>query len=150
MSVRSVHRNTKKIHQKYFRSIIKITRNRYPSLLNFFFNRDKLQKPLNFDNYKDRFRLLLQLEEIQMQKDIRHYDMKEVEFEQDRTDRRFLTLEVSTHLNCSWLEYVCLRFYPALPPCCIPSFYILRSISPFQGDMLLIFYIGKGILLYQK
>ena len=40
-----------------------------------------------------------------MQKDIRHYDMKEVKFEQD-TDRRFLTLEVSTHLNCTWLEYV--------------------------------------------
>ena len=29
-----------------------------------------------------------------MQKDIRHYDMKDVEFEQDRSDRRFLTLEV--------------------------------------------------------
>ena len=70
-----------------------------PITAQFFSDRDKLQKPLNFDNYKDRFRLLLQLEEIQMQKDIRHYDMKEVEFEQDRTDRRFLTLEVSTHLN---------------------------------------------------
>ena len=34
-----------------------------------------------------------------MQKDIRHYDMKEVKFEQDGTDRRFLTLEVSTYLT---------------------------------------------------
>ena len=34
-----------------------------------------------------------------MQKDIRHYDMKEVEFEQDRSDRKFLTLEVSTRLT---------------------------------------------------
>ena len=33
-----------------------------------------------------------------MQKDIRHYDMKEVVFEQDRVDRRFLTLEVSSSL----------------------------------------------------
>ena len=65
--------------------------------MSFFFSlviREQLEKPLNFDNYKDRFRLLLQLEEIQMQKDIRHYDMKDVEFEQDRSDRRFLTLEV--------------------------------------------------------
>lgn len=75
-----------------------------------FSNRDKLQKPLNFESYKDRFRLLLQLEEIQMQKDIRHYDMKEVEFEQDRTDRRFLTLEVSTRLTCTCLKYLFLMF----------------------------------------
>lgn len=62
-----------------------------------------------------------------MQKDIRHYDMKEVEFEQDRTDRKFLTLEVSTHLNCTCLKYVFLRFDPDLPPCCIPSFYRKRN-----------------------
>lgn len=57
--------------------------------------REQLEKPLTFDSYKDRFRLLLQLEEIQMKKDIRHYDLKEVEMEEDRTDRRFLILEVS-------------------------------------------------------
>lgn len=56
--------------------------------------REQLEKPLTFDSYKDRFRLLLQLEEIQMKKDIRHYDLKEVEMEEDRTDRRFLILEV--------------------------------------------------------
>ena len=39
--------------------------------------------------------MLLHLEELQMQKDIRNYDMKEVVFQQDRTDRRFLILEVS-------------------------------------------------------
>ena len=32
-----------------------------------------------------------------MQKDIRKYDMKEVEFQQDREDRRFLILEVSKY-----------------------------------------------------
>lgn len=57
--------------------------------------REQLEKPLTFDSYKDRFRLLLQLEEIQMKNDIRFYDMKEVEMEEDRTDRRFLILEVS-------------------------------------------------------
>ena len=39
--------------------------------------------------------MLLHIEEIQMQKDIRNYDMKGVEFEQERADRKFLTLEVS-------------------------------------------------------
>ena len=39
--------------------------------------------------------MLLHIEEIQMQKDIRNYDMKGVEFEQERADRRFLILEVS-------------------------------------------------------
>ena len=39
--------------------------------------------------------MLLHIEEIQMQKDIRNYDMKGVEFDQDGTDRRFLMLKVS-------------------------------------------------------
>ena len=45
--------------------------------------------------------MLLHIEEIQMQKDIRNYDMKGVEFDQDRTDRRFLILEVSEKFACS-------------------------------------------------
>ena len=39
--------------------------------------------------------MLLHVEELQMQRDIRNYDMKGVEFQQERTDRRFLILEVS-------------------------------------------------------
>lgn len=39
--------------------------------------------------------MLLHVEEFQMQKDIRNYDMKGVTFRQERMDRRFLTLEVS-------------------------------------------------------
>ena len=39
--------------------------------------------------------MLLHVEELQMQKDIRNYDMKGVVFQQERGDRRFLTLEVS-------------------------------------------------------
>ena len=57
------------------------------------FCRQELEKPLNFDNYKSKFRLLLQIEEIQMQKDIRHYDMKEVVFNQD-PGKRLLILQV--------------------------------------------------------
>ena len=33
-----------------------------------------------------------------METDIRHYDMKEVVFEQDKADKRFLILEVSISL----------------------------------------------------
>lgn len=54
-----------------------------------------MEKELTFDNYKEKFDMLLHIEEIQMQKDIRNYDMKGVEFEQERTDRKFLILEVS-------------------------------------------------------
>ena len=45
--------------------------------------------------------MLLHIEEIQMQKDIRNYDMKGVEFDQDGTDRRFLMLKVSENFACS-------------------------------------------------
>lgn len=39
--------------------------------------------------------MLLHIEEIQKQKDIRNYDMEGKEFEQDSEDRRFLILTVS-------------------------------------------------------
>ncbi|XP_073243084.1 putative helicase mov-10-B.1 isoform X2 [Porites lutea] len=56
--------------------------------------RQRLEKELTFDNYKEKFDMLLHIEEIQMQKDIRNYDMKGVEFDQDGTDRRLLILKV--------------------------------------------------------
>lgn len=56
--------------------------------------RVRLDKTLNFDNYREKFSMLLHIEELQMQKDIRNYDMKGIEFQQDRADRRFLILEV--------------------------------------------------------
>ena len=58
-------------------------------------SRQRLEKKLNFDNYKEKLCMLLHVEELQMQKDIRNYDMKGVEFKQERLDRRFLILEVS-------------------------------------------------------
>lgn len=61
--------------------------------------RERLEKKLNFDNYEEKFGMLLHIEELQMQKDIRNYDMKGVEFQQERGDRRFLILEVSHRLG---------------------------------------------------
>jgi len=42
-----------------------------------------------------------------MEKDIRHYDMKEVVFEQDRADKRLLILEVGVVLL--FLKLSCYR-----------------------------------------
>ncbi|NWQ59485.1 SDE3 helicase, partial [Neopipo cinnamomea] len=43
-----------------------------------------LEAPLEADNYQEKFQLLLHLEEIQMEVDIRRYDMKDVTMVQDR------------------------------------------------------------------
>ncbi|KFV61329.1 Putative helicase MOV-10, partial [Dryobates pubescens] len=43
-----------------------------------------LEAPLHAENYQEKFQLLLHLEEIQMEVDIRRYDMKDVTMEQDR------------------------------------------------------------------
>ncbi|NXV78175.1 SDE3 helicase, partial [Atlantisia rogersi] len=44
----------------------------------------KLEAPLQAGNYQQKFQLLLHLEEIQMEVDIRRYDMKDVPMVQDR------------------------------------------------------------------
>lgn len=49
--------------------------------------------------------MLLHVEELQMQKDIRNYDMKGVVFQQEKGDSQFLILEVSHRLGTSvWTE----------------------------------------------
>ena len=59
--------------------------------------------------------MLLHIEEIQMQKDIRNYDMKGVEFEQERADKKFLILEVSEDFASSmtakhmWVRTECYK-----------------------------------------
>ena len=63
--------------------------------------RERLEKKLNYDNYQEKFGMLLHVEELQMQKDIRNYDMKGVVFQQEKGDRRFLVLEVSHWLGTS-------------------------------------------------
>ncbi|NWZ52354.1 SDE3 helicase, partial [Haliaeetus albicilla] len=44
-----------------------------------------LEAPLQAENYRQKFQLLLHLEEIQMEVDIRRYDMQDVPMVQDRT-----------------------------------------------------------------
>ena len=46
--------------------------------------RSLLEAPLQAGNYQQKFQLLLHLEEIQMEVDIRRYDMQDVPMVQDR------------------------------------------------------------------
>lgn len=58
-------------------------------------NRSSLEAPLEFDNYSEKFCLLLHLEEIQMEVDIHRYDMKNVSMFIDKYNKRLLVLKVS-------------------------------------------------------
>lgn len=70
-------------------------------------HRSLLEAPLRAGNYEKKFQLLLHLEEIQMEVDIRSYDMKDVTMKQDRT---LLVLDVCSR---SWWG----RREPGLPGC---------------------------------
>ncbi|KAM9001976.1 helicase MOV-10 isoform 1-T1 [Sarcophilus harrisii] len=56
----------------------------------------RLKTPLNWRNYEEKLQLLLYLEELQMEQDIRHYDLESVPMVWDLKDRNppLLTLEV--------------------------------------------------------
>ncbi|XP_027022292.2 putative helicase mov-10-B.1 [Tachysurus fulvidraco] len=54
----------------------------------------RLESPLDFYNYAERFELLLYLEERQMEVDIKKYDKHDVTMQIDRQNRRLLVLEV--------------------------------------------------------
>ncbi|XP_040888869.1 putative helicase mov-10-B.2 isoform X2 [Toxotes jaculatrix] len=53
-----------------------------------------LKCPLKMKNYSHRFHLLLHLEEIQMEVDIRKYDLQNQTMTQDQSSRKLLTLRV--------------------------------------------------------
>ncbi|XP_056414270.1 helicase MOV-10 [Hyla sarda] len=53
-----------------------------------------LTAPLAFNNYQEKFHLLLHLEEIQMEIDIRKYDQQRQTMEKDKRDHRLLILDV--------------------------------------------------------
>ncbi|XP_030077500.1 helicase MOV-10, partial [Microcaecilia unicolor] len=53
-----------------------------------------LASSLQFTNYNSRFQLLLHLEEIQMEVDIRRYDQTDMSMVQDNRNKRLLVLEV--------------------------------------------------------
>ncbi|XP_044071008.1 putative helicase mov-10-B.1 isoform X2 [Siniperca chuatsi] len=63
-------------------------RQKLPSL------RGLLNSPLKMKNYSQRFHLLLYLEEIQMEVDIRKYDLHNQIMTQDQSNRKLLTLRV--------------------------------------------------------
>ncbi|CAM4612218.1 unnamed protein product [Lepidochelys kempii] len=60
--------------------------------------RSRLQKSLaarlQFENYQEKFQLLLHLEELQMEVDIRRYDMQGAPMVKDAQNKRLLILEV--------------------------------------------------------
>lgn len=60
--------------------------------------RAQLETTLKSRNYEVKLRLLLHLEELQMEHDIRHYDLESVPMTWDPVDQnpRLLTLEVRT------------------------------------------------------
>ncbi|TSN76534.1 putative RNA helicase SDE3 [Bagarius yarrelli] len=53
-----------------------------------------LKSPLDFNNYTDRFQVLLYLEEQQMEVDIKSYDKKDVAMRIDSQNKKLLVLEV--------------------------------------------------------
>jgi len=61
--------------------------------------RNTLSAELTADTHQARFQLLLQLEEIQMEVDIRKYDLFGVQLRQYKANRRLLTLEVLASLS---------------------------------------------------
>ncbi|MGH0183957.1 UNVERIFIED_CONTAM: hypothetical protein FKN15_013507 [Acipenser sinensis] len=56
--------------------------------------RSLLESQLDFENYKERFQLLLHLEEIQMEVDIKKYDLHNAVMYPDPQQKRFLVLHV--------------------------------------------------------
>ncbi|XP_029769683.1 helicase MOV-10 [Terrapene carolina triunguis] len=56
--------------------------------------RKSLAAELQFENYQEKFQLLLHLEELQMEVDIRRYDMQDVPMVKDTQNKRLLILEV--------------------------------------------------------
>lgn len=57
-------------------------------------HRGVLQSPLTMKTYSHRFHLLLHLEEIQMEVDVRKYDLRNQTMTQDQSNRKLLTLRV--------------------------------------------------------
>ncbi|MEE6512435.1 hypothetical protein FKM82_019425 [Ascaphus truei] len=57
-------------------------------------DKDLLSSDLHFENYDNRFHLLLHLEETQMEVDIRRYDIKNEKMQRDPRNKRLLVLNV--------------------------------------------------------
>lgn len=68
------------------------------SFLCLFVVRAVLDSPLCMKSYSKRFHLLLYLEEIQMEVDIKKYDMHAQTMTQDKSNKRLLILKVRDSL----------------------------------------------------
>lgn len=69
--------------------------------------RGVLEKPLSIKKYAERFHLVLHLEEIQMEEDIKKYDLYGQTMKQDKTNKNLLVLQVSANSHvlknrCNW------------------------------------------------
>lgn len=62
--------------------------------------RNLLESPLSWKNYNDKLHLLLCLEELQMEVDIKRYNIEEAVMTKDTTDKKLLVLEVKLFI-CS-------------------------------------------------
>ncbi|XP_038143312.1 putative helicase mov-10-B.1 [Cyprinodon tularosa] len=85
----------------YMNDLIQLLRKPTHPSRNFLANEKSnfLEKPLCWENYTEKFQLLLYLEELQMEFDIRRYnipndDRKHAELARDTTNRKLLVLEV--------------------------------------------------------
>lgn len=71
-------------------------------VLTFFPFRTMLENPLNKNTYQKKFSMLMNIEELQMEVDIRRYDMKDAPMTKRHN---LLLLEVRVH-PCTWLIHV--------------------------------------------
>lgn len=65
--------------------------------------RSLLESPLDFNNYTERFQVLLYLEERQMEVDIKMYDKHDVTMKIDSFNKKLLVLEVNAVACSSFL-----------------------------------------------
>uniref|UniRef100_A0A672JMS0 RNA helicase n=1 Tax=Salarias fasciatus TaxID=181472 RepID=A0A672JMS0_SALFA len=76
------------------KTAVKLGDYRYPTYLKEIAKQGLLSCSLKMKNYSHRFHLLLHLEEIQMEVDIRKYDLHNQTMNQDPSNRKLLTLSV--------------------------------------------------------
>lgn len=89
----------------------------------FYALRDVLDVPLAIKQYAERFHLVLHLEEIQMEKDIKKYDLYGQTMKKDKTNKKLLVLQVSATFfydqknRCNWYNMqLCAICYIFLMP----------------------------------
>ena len=78
-----------------------------------YFYRSILDEELNMAQYQQKFKTLLFFEEVQMEVDIRKYDMEDVSLRPYSSNSRLLLLEVSANISCI-LRLGFLPFSPVL------------------------------------